>query len=99
MENDRTLGGETMANIKSAIKRIKVNDKKRVANGSQKAAMRTAIKQVEKLVEAKDAEKAQEALKESIKLIDKAVQKGIIHKNNGDRQKSRLMKKVNELSA
>lgn len=88
-----------MANIKSAIKRIKVNDKKRVANGSQKAAMRTAIKQVEKLVEAKDAEKAQEALKESIKLIDKAVQKGIIHKNNGDRQKSRLMKKVNELSA
>ena len=99
MENDRTLGGETMANIKSAIKRIKVYDKKRVANGSQKAAMRTAIKQVEKLVEAKDAEKAQEALKESIKLIDKAVQKGIIHKNNGDRQKSRLMKKVNELSA
>lgn len=88
-----------MANIKSAIKRIKVNDKKRAENGSQKAAMRTAIKEVEKLIEAKDAEKAQEALNATIKHIDKAVRKGIIHKNNGDRQKSRLIKKVSELSA
>lgn len=99
MENDRTLGGETMANIKSAIKRIKVNDKKRVANGSQKAAMRTAIKQVEKFVEANDVENAKAALKETVKKIDKVVQKGIIHRNNGERQKARLAKKVNNLGA
>jgi len=88
-----------MANIKSAIKRIDVNNKKRAANGSQKAAMRTAIKDVEKFVAANDAEKAKDALKTTMKHIDKAVQKGIIHKNNGDRQKSRLTKKVNEMTA
>jgi small subunit ribosomal protein S20 len=88
-----------MANIKSAIKRIKVNDKKRALNGAQKAAMRTSMKQVEKYVDAKDAEKAQEALKVTVKHIDKAVSKGIIHKNNGDRQKARLMQKVKEISA
>ncbi|MFD1850222.1 30S ribosomal protein S20 [Oceanobacillus bengalensis] len=87
-----------MANNPSAIKRIGINNKKRVANQSQKSEMRTAIKTVEALVEAKDVEKAQVELKNTVKHIDKAVQKGLIHKNNGDRQKSRLTKKVNGLA-
>jgi len=86
-----------MANIKSAIKRVEVNEKKRVANSAQKSAMRSEIKRVESLVEAKDAENAKAALLTTTKQIDKAVQKGLIHKNAGDRQKSRLTKKVNSL--
>lgn len=88
-----------MANIKSAIKRVETNEKKRLENQSKKSDMRTAIKQVEKFVEANDIENAKAALKDTSKKIDKVVQKGIIHKNNGDRQKARLTKKVNNLGA
>lgn len=88
-----------MANIKSAIKRVDINNKKRSANQSQKSEMRTAIKNVEKLIEAKDVETAKVTLKETVKLIDKAVQKGVIHKNSGNRQKARLMKKINNIGA
>ncbi|OZU89914.1 30S ribosomal protein S20 [Virgibacillus indicus] len=88
-----------MANIKSAIKRVDTNNKKRANNNAQKSEMRTQIKRVENLIEAKDAEQAKAALLTTTKHIDKAVQKGIIHENNGNRQKSRLAKKVNELGA
>ncbi|MEC5422197.1 30S ribosomal protein S20 [Virgibacillus sp. C22-A2] len=88
-----------MANIKSAIKRVDTNNKKRVNNQAQKSEMRSQIKRVEKLIEANDVENAKAALQSTTKHIDKAVQKGIIHKNNGDRQKSRLANKVNNLSA
>ncbi|MGY0694326.1 30S ribosomal protein S20 [Virgibacillus sp. FSP13] len=88
-----------MANIKSAKKRIDVNNKARVQNQADKSEMRSQIKRVEKLVEAKDLENAKSALISATKVIDKAVQKGIVHKNSGNRQKSRLANKVNELSA
>jgi len=88
-----------MANIKSAIKRVEINNKKRSQNGAQKAAMRSVMKRVEKLVEENDAENAKITLQTANKEIDKAVQKGIIHKNNGNRQKSRLAQKVNSLGA
>ncbi|GGN54697.1 MULTISPECIES: 30S ribosomal protein S20 [Oceanobacillus] len=88
-----------MANIKSAIKRVRTNDKKRSLNLAKKSDMRTAIKQVEKYVEANDVENAKTALNATIKKIDKVVQKGIIHKNNGERHKTRLIKKVNNLGA
>ncbi|AVQ99425.1 30S ribosomal protein S20 [Oceanobacillus sp. M65] len=88
-----------MANIKSAMKRVETSSKKRLQNNAQKSEMRSQIKRVERLVEANDAENAQAALQSTIKHIDKAVQKGIIHQNNGDRQKSRLTKKVNTIGA
>ncbi|MBP1968722.1 small subunit ribosomal protein S20 [Virgibacillus natechei] len=88
-----------MANIKSAIKRVDTNNKKRVINQAQKSEMRTQIKHVEKLVEANDVENAKLALQKTMKYIDKAIQKGVIHQNNGDRQKSRLANKVSNLSA
>lgn len=88
-----------MANIKSAIKRIRTNEKKRLLNQSKKSDMRTAIKQVESYVEANDVENAKAALKETFRKIDKVVQKGVIHKNNGERQKARLIEKVNRLDA
>ncbi|MGP4107212.1 30S ribosomal protein S20 [Virgibacillus sp. L01] len=88
-----------MANIKSAIKRVETNKSKHDQNLQYKSDMRSQIKRVEKLVEAKDVEGAKSALQTTAKKIDKAVQKGVIHQNKGDRQKSRLSKKVNELSA
>ncbi|MFC4558873.1 30S ribosomal protein S20 [Virgibacillus kekensis] len=88
-----------MANIKSAEKRIDTNQKKHAQNLRYKSDMRTHIKRVEKLVAANDAENAKSVLQETFKKIDKAVQRGVIHSNNGNRQKSRLTKKVNEISA
>lgn len=90
---------QLMANIKSAIKRVKKNEKKRVSNQTFKSEMRTQIKHVEKLIEANDLENAKSSLQQTIKKIDKAIQKGVVHANNGNRQKARLMEKVNELGA
>lgn len=88
-----------MANLKSAIKRVNTNNTKRERNKAVKSDMRTNIKKVEKLVEANDAENAKTAYHSAVRIIDKAVQKGVIHKNNGNRHKARLAKKVNTLSA
>jgi len=90
---------KNLANLKSAIKRVDVNNKKRTLNQSCKADMRTNIKRVEHFIEANDPENAKQALKQTVKKIDKAVQKGAIHQNNGNRKKSRLSKKVNALNA
>lgn len=87
-----------MANIKSAIKRVQTNNKKRLQNQSVKSDMRSHIKQVESLIEANDLENAKAAYLKAAKKIDKTVQRGIIHKNNGNRQKSRLAKKLQSLS-
>jgi small subunit ribosomal protein S20 len=75
-----------MPNIKSAIKRVKVIEKARLRNASQKSALRTALK-------------AATALVNATKKLDKAVTKGLIHKNEASRRKSRLTKKVNALQA
>ncbi|HLR66509.1 30S ribosomal protein S20 [Virgibacillus alimentarius] len=88
-----------MANIKSAIKRVKTNETKRENNRVFKSAMRTQIKHVENLIEENDAENAKAALENTIKQIDKAIQKGVVHPNNGNRQKSRLKQKINQLGA
>ncbi|MCM2677870.1 30S ribosomal protein S20 [Alkalicoccobacillus plakortidis] len=88
-----------MANIKSAIKRVKTNDKRRAQNVAYKSALRTAIKNFEKKVEAGETEGAQTAFAEATKKIDKASSKGLIHKNNAARTKSRLAKQLNGLSA
>jgi len=88
-----------MPNIKSAIKRAKQNEKRRLHNASQKSALRTAIKKVEAAVSQNDAEAARQALVLATKKLDKAVTKGLIHRNTADRKKSRLAKKVNALLA
>jgi len=87
-----------MANMKQAIKRIRINEKKRVANQFFRSDMRTAIKRVDDAIENNDVEAAKQALPVAIKKIDKAVQKGILHKNNGHRRKSSISKKVAELA-
>jgi len=88
-----------MPNIKSAIKRVKTNDKRRAQNMSQKSSLRTAIKSFEALVAENNAEAAKEALVTAVKKIDKAAAKGLIHKNTAARQKSRLQKQLNGINA
>ncbi|TFE01093.1 30S ribosomal protein S20 [Jeotgalibacillus salarius] len=83
-----------MPNIKSAIKRTKTNAVRHEANIQQKSSMRTAIKRFETAVQ-NDSDNKTELLSSAVKQLDKAAQKGLIHKNNADRQKSRLTKKLN----
>ncbi len=88
-----------MANIKSAKKRILVNQKKAARNKSIKSRVKTYIKKVDQAVEAKDAQAAKEALKVAISEINSAGSKGVYHKNTCARKISRLAKAVNEISA
>jgi small subunit ribosomal protein S20 len=93
------LGGEVMPNIKSAIKRVKTNEKRRAQNIAQKSALRTAVKNVEVAVHNSDVENAKNSLQLASKKLDKAATKGLIHKNAAARKKSRLAKRLNALSA
>jgi len=87
-----------MANMKNAKKKILTIKKETVNNNNYEASMKTAIKNVEKAVNAKDKDKANDNLKIAIKRIDKATSKGVIKKNNASRNKSRLTKKVNAMN-
>ena len=88
-----------LPNIKSAIKRVKVSEKRRAQNASQKSALRTTIKAFENSLEAPQGEGAQEAFNVASKKLEQAASKGLIHKNAASRKKSRLAKKLNALSA
>ncbi len=88
-----------MANIKSQIKRAKTNDAKRAQNTSFKSSLKTAVKAVVKAVETGNKEEAVVALNSVNAKLDKSVSKGIHHKNYAARQKSRLAKLVNSISA
>ena len=83
-----------MANIKSAIKRNKQNEKKRVRNRIYRGTARTFVAKARTAITKKDAEAAKAATLEAISALDKAAQKGVIHKNNAARRKSRLAKQL-----
>lgn len=86
-----------MANIKSQKKRILTNEKARQRNNSVKSELRTAINKVNAAVAAGDKEAATPALQAASRKLDKAVSKGVIHKNNAANRKSAISKKVNAL--
>ncbi len=81
-----------MANIKSAIKRNKQNEKRRVSNRIVRGRARTFIKETRFAVQGNDQESAAKSAELAISALDKAAQKGVIHKNNAARRKSRLVK-------
>lgn len=87
-----------MANIKSAKKRILVNRTKAERNKSIRSGVKTAIKKVYAAIEAKDKEAAAAALLNATSVIDKAVTKGVYHKNYASRRVSRLAKLVNQMA-
>lgn len=87
-----------MANIKSAKKRILVNQTKAARNKSIKSSVKTAIKKVDAAIAAKDQAAAKEALLAATSAIDKATSKGVYHKNTASRKISRLNIAVNKLA-
>lgn len=87
-----------MANIKSAKKRILVNETKAARNKAIKSKVKTAVKKVDAAVAQKDVEAAKTALKVAIVEITKAGSKGVYHKNTVSRKISRLSKSVNSIA-
>ncbi|WP_211745518.1 30S ribosomal protein S20 [Paenibacillus sp. Marseille-Q4541] len=88
-----------MPNIKSAVKRVKTNDKRRALNASQKSALRTSVKAADQALATNEVDTAKAAIQAASKSLDKAVSKGLVHKNAAARKKSRLAKKLNALTA
>ena len=88
-----------MATHKSAIKRNRQNEQRKLRNKSVKSFLRTNIKQVTSAVDAKDAAKARESLDKAVPVIDKAASKGVIHKRNAARKISRLTRAVNAVTS
>lgn len=86
-----------MPNIKSAIKRVKVNEKKHLRNRMVKSAMRTTVKKYESAVAAGSADAA--LLSQTASAIDKAASKGVISKNAANRKKARMAKRLAKAEA
>ncbi len=83
-----------MPNSKSAIKRQRQNEKRRVHNKAVRSRLRTALKKVR---DASDAGQATEAYREASRLLDRAAARGLIHKNVASRSKGRLATHVRKL--
>ena len=81
-----------MANIKSQIKRNRQNDKQRLRNRAFRGSARAAVIKAQDAILAGDEESRKAAVAMAISRLDKAAEKGVIHKNNAARRKSRLMK-------
>ncbi|MDK2855834.1 MAG: small subunit ribosomal protein [Bacillota bacterium] len=88
-----------MANIKSAIKRIKVAEKRRLRNAAIKSRVRTAIRRFNEALNQADPEVIKQTLAKAFSVIDKAAAKGVLHKNNAARKKSRLCRKLAKAKA
>lgn len=88
-----------MPNIKSAMKRVNVIEKKTLRNNMIKSEYKTAVKRFEEAVASNDIEKANELFSYATKKIDQACTKGIIVKNTAARKKSNLAKKLNAVKA
>jgi small subunit ribosomal protein S20 len=86
-----------MANIKSQKKRILTNEKARLRNKAVKSDLKTYVKKVQTAVSSADKEAALVALKDANRKLDKAVSKGVLHKNNAANKKSSLAANVNKL--
>ena len=86
-----------MANTKSAIKNIRKSERRRLHNQVFRGRARTAVKKARLLIEQGKQEEAQSAVRVAYKALDKAAQKGIIHKNNASRRKARLMNHFNRV--
>ncbi|MBV9919652.1 MAG: 30S ribosomal protein S20 [Pseudonocardia sp.] len=84
-----------MANIKSQIKRVKTNEKRRQRNKSVRSSVRTAVRKFREAVEAGNTEEAVALHRAAAKALDKAASKGVIHKNQAANRKSAMAKRIN----
>lgn len=88
-----------MANIKSQQKRIKTNEKARLRNQAIRSAVRTEIRKTREAIEAGDKAVAEAQLRVASRKLDKAVTKGVFHRNTAANKKSGLAKAVNKMEA
>lgn len=89
-----------MPNLPSAKKRMRLEEKRRARNRSVKSAVRTQITKARTAIAADASEPTTlEAVKAALRALDKAASKGVLHRNNADRRKSRLMARLNKLQA
>ena len=87
-----------MANHKSAEKRVRQTTKRNEINRSNRSKLRTQIKKLRGALASSDKKQSNELLNPTVSLIDKAVNKGLIHRNTAARYKARLTKHVSELA-
>ena len=85
-----------MANIKASIKSARQSIKRRAHNRYYRTTARTFVKKTRAQIDGGDLTTAEETIRQAIKALDKAAQKGLIHPNNAARRKSRLMKALNK---
>ncbi len=83
-----------MANIKSQIKRNAQNEKRRLRNKSVKSELKTAVRSFREAADSGDAEATQKALRHASRKLDKAVSKGVIHKNQAANRKSAMARQA-----
>jgi small subunit ribosomal protein S20 len=88
-----------LANHKSALKRQRQNEKRRAYNKTYRTRARTFVKKARTTIAAGDVEAAKEATRLAIQDLDRAASRGVIHRNNAARRKSRLMKQLAALEA
>ena len=88
-----------MANHKSALKRARQNEVKRVRNKSYKTSVKKAVKEVRTALTANSSDQAQKSFREAVSVIQKTASKGVIHKNQASRKISRLARQLNQLTA
>jgi small subunit ribosomal protein S20 len=86
-----------VANIKSQLKRIKTNEKARQRNRAAKSALRTSIRRFREAADSGDTAKATELAQKASRALDKAVSKGVIHKNQAANRKSAIATKAARL--
>jgi small subunit ribosomal protein S20 len=88
-----------VANIKSQIKRNRQNEARRMRNKSVKSSLKTAIRKFHEATQAGDPETATALLRDASRKLDKAVSKGVIHKNQAANRKSAIAKRLNGLAS
>ncbi len=88
-----------MPNHKSAEKRVRQSEKRRTINRSHKTKVRTYIKKLRAALDTGKSDEVQKVLPDAISVIDKSVQKGVLHKNAAARYKSRLTVRANQVAA
>ncbi len=86
-----------MANIKSQLKRIRTNEKARLRNKSIKSSLKTAIRRFREAAAAGEKDRALSELRTASRQLDKAVSKGVIHRNQAANRKSAMAGRVNDL--
>ncbi|HEY3691056.1 MAG TPA: 30S ribosomal protein S20 [Pseudonocardiaceae bacterium] len=86
-----------MANIKSQLKRIRTNEKARLRNKSIKSSLKTAIRRFREAAATGEKDRALGELRTASRQLDKAVSKGVIHRNQAANRKSAMASRVNDL--